>query len=117
MEGDDESLIAHGGNLKFSNNQPYTHGVKEDINELLRQTVELFDENETLRISYFQKVWHDMKFGLIFVIVLFFVYIHFCYQTIQCFLNSQAVSINHLVCRSVRVANPKAYLSQKKFLN
>lgn len=66
MEGDDESLIAHGGNLKFSNNQPYTHGVKEDINELLRQTVELFDENETLRISYFQKVWHDMKFGLIF---------------------------------------------------
>ena len=51
--------------IRYFKNQPYTHGVNEDVTELLRQTVEKFDENATLRIEHFQTVWKNMKFALV----------------------------------------------------
>ena len=42
------------------------HGAKEDVSKLITSTVELFDENEELRIKHFTSVWKEMRFGLIF---------------------------------------------------
>jgi len=41
-------------------------GVAEDVNNLVTQTLELFDDTQTLRISHFHSVWKSMTFGLIF---------------------------------------------------
>lgn len=46
--------------------QPLIHGVNYDVTSLLSQTVALFDETGTLRISHFTKIWRKMNFGLIF---------------------------------------------------
>lgn len=45
--------------------QPLIHGVNYDVNSLLSQTVALFDESGTLRISHFTKIWRKMNFGLV----------------------------------------------------
>ena len=50
---------------QYYENQPTTHGLKDDIVEILTRTVELFDEDGTLRIVHFQNVWKSMKFGLV----------------------------------------------------
>lgn len=50
----------------YSPNQSISHGASDDINRLINQTVELFDETCTLRIRHFQTIWKQMKFGLIF---------------------------------------------------
>ena len=52
-------------NTKYYENQPTTHGLRDDISEILTRTVELFDEDGTLRIAHFQNVWKSMKFGLV----------------------------------------------------
>ena len=46
--------------------QPLIHGVDFDVQSLIKQTVAIFDETNTLRITHFTKVWHKMQFGLIF---------------------------------------------------
>ena len=46
--------------------QPLVHGVEHDVLKLLKQTVAIFDETNTLRIQHFHTVWHRMQFGLIF---------------------------------------------------
>ena len=66
------SLVAgHGVNnqeIQYFPNQPFTHGVKEDVSEILRQTVELFNAHKSLRITHFQEVWEHLNFGLVFII-------------------------------------------------
>ena len=57
--------------LTYHPHQPLTHGVEEDVKKLVSETVELFDENEELRISHFQVVWKRMKFGLVSVFFFF----------------------------------------------
>ena len=51
--------------LEFHPNQPTMHGVREDVENFIEKTVELFDESATLRISHFTKVWQSTKFGLV----------------------------------------------------
>jgi len=53
------------GELQFTLDQPYTHGVKEDVQTLLDRVVALFDEHGGLRYSYFLDIWKDMRFGLV----------------------------------------------------
>ena len=40
-------------------------GVVEDVNNIVTQTLELFDDTQTLRIKHFHNVWKSMTFGLV----------------------------------------------------
>ena len=55
--------------LVFHPHQPINHGLKEDVQNLIAQTLELFDEHEELRITHFQTVWKNTKFGLVSLII------------------------------------------------
>ena len=59
---------------KYYENQPTTHGLRDDIIEILTRTVELFDEDGTLRIAHFQNVWKSMKFGLVSLFISILIY-------------------------------------------
>jgi len=41
-------------------------GVAEDVNNIITQTLDIFDDNCELRIKHFHTVWKSMSFGLIF---------------------------------------------------
>jgi hypothetical protein len=53
------------GQLFYHQHQATTFGMLQDIKTLLEITVARFDENATLRIRNFTRVWKSMKFGLV----------------------------------------------------
>ena len=47
-------------------------GVIEDVNNIVTQTLELFDDTQTLRIKHFHNVWKSMTFGLVSTVIFCF---------------------------------------------